>query len=93
MLNATFQSHPIKMVCCSTNEKSLIVTTINSFWRSHPIHPGLINLTFVAFKARKTSSLHTNFISKQNTYQESHCFDFYLSIVFLVKGLDTLNQL
>ena len=59
MLNATFQSHPIKMGCCNTNEKSLIVTTINLILRSRPVHPGTKHLTFVALKARKTSSLHT----------------------------------
>ena len=47
----------------------------------------------LALKARKTSSLHTILLLKQNTNQASHCFDFYLSIVFLVKGLDTSNQL
>ena len=50
------------MGCCSTNEKSLIVTTINLIWRSRPVHPGMKNLTFVALTARKTSSLHTTFI-------------------------------
>ena len=30
---------------------------------------------------------------KQSTNQASHCFDFHLSIVFLVKGLVTSNQL
>ena len=40
MLNATFQSHPIKMGCCNTNKNSLIVTTINPIWRSHPVHHG-----------------------------------------------------
>ena len=59
MLNATFQSHPIEMGCCNTITKCLIVTTINPIWHSHPVHPGTKNLTFVALKARKTSSLHT----------------------------------
>ena len=59
MLNATFQSHPIKMGCRNTNKNSLIVTTINLNWCSHPVHPGTNNLPFVALKARKTSSLHT----------------------------------
>ena len=53
------------MGCCSMNEKSLIVTTINPIWRSHPVHPGTKILTFVALKARKTSSLHTIFILKK----------------------------
>ena len=49
-------------------------------------------INFVALNAEKSSSLHTT-ILKTNTNQASHCFDFYLSIVFLVKGLDTSNQL
>ena len=62
MFNATFQSHPVKMGCCNTNEKSLIVTTINPIWRRCPVHPGTKQLQFVALKARETSSLHTIFI-------------------------------
>ena len=50
MLNATFQSHPIKMGCCNTNKNSLIVTTINPIWCSHAVHPGTKNLQFVALK-------------------------------------------
>ena len=53
------------MGCCSTNEKSLIVTTINPIWHSHPVHPGTKILQFVALKARKTSSLHTIILEKQ----------------------------
>ena len=47
----------------------------------------------LALKARKSSSLHTIFILKQNTNQATHCLDFHLSIFFLVKGFDTSNQL
>ena len=53
------------MGCCSTNEKSLIVTTINPIWHRRPVHPGTKNLQFLAFKARKTSSLHTIILEKQ----------------------------
>ena len=54
------------MGCCSTTEKSLIVTTFNPIWCSHPVHPGTkTNLQFVALKARKTSSLHTIILEKQ----------------------------
>ena len=53
------------MGCCSMNEKSLIVITINPIWRSHPVHPGTNFLQFVALKARKTSSLHTIILEKQ----------------------------
>ena len=90
MLNATFQSHPIKMGCCSMNEKSLIVTTINPIWRSHPVHPGTKKLTFVALKARKTSSLHTILFKKTQTNQATCCLDFQSSIFSLSLGLDTL---
>ena len=65
MLNTTFYSHPNKMGCCSTNEKSLIVITINPIGCSCPVHPGTIFLQFVALKARKTSSLHTIILEKQ----------------------------
>ena len=41
LLNATIQSHPIKMDCCNANEKCLIVTTINPIWHSHPVHHGM----------------------------------------------------
>ena len=37
LLNATIQSHPIKMGCCNANEKWLIVTTIS---HSCPVHHG-----------------------------------------------------
>ena len=40
LLNATFQSHPIKMGCCNTNKISLIVMTINPIWHSCPVHHG-----------------------------------------------------
>ena len=93
MLNATFQSHPIKMGCCRTNEKSLIVTTINPIWRSHPVHPGTKTFTICSLKSKENIIFAHNFILKQNTNQASHCFDFYLSVVFLVKGLYTSNQL
>ena len=32
-------------------------------------------------------------LEKQNTNQAYHCFEFYLCIFILVKGLDTSNQL
>ena len=53
------------MGCCSTNEKSLIVTTINPIWRSRPVHPGTERFTICSLKARKTSSLHTIILEKQ----------------------------
>ena len=47
------------MGCCSTNGKSLIVTTVNPICCSRPVHPGRKPLQFVALKARKTSPLQT----------------------------------
>ena len=55
------------MGCCSMNEKSLIVITINPIGCNRPVHPGTptIFLQFVALKARKTSSFHTIILEKQ----------------------------
>ena len=53
MLNATFQSHPINMGCCSTNEKSLIVTTINPIWHSRPVHPGTKQFNICSLKSKE----------------------------------------
>ena len=93
MSNATFQSHPIKVGCCSTNKKSLIVITINPIWCSRPVHHGTKNITICSLKSKENIIFAHNFILKQNTNQASHCFDFHFCIFFLVKGLDTSNQL
>ena len=61
MLNATFQSHPIKMDCCSTNGKSLIVTTINPIWRSCPVHPGTKKITIYSLKSKENIIFAHNF--------------------------------
>ena len=89
MLNATFQSHPIKMGHCNTNKNSLVVTTINPIWRNHPVHPGTKHLTICSLKSMENIIFAHNFIIKQNTNQASPCFDFHLCIFFFVKGLDT----
>ena len=93
LLNATFQSHPIKMGCCNTKSQSLIVTTINPIWCSCPVHQGTKYLTICSLKSKENIIFAHNFIIIQNTNQASHCFDFHLCIFFLVKGLDTSNQL
>ena len=93
MLNATFQSHPIKMGCCNTITKCLIVTTINPIWRSHPVHPGAKGFTICSLKSKENIIFAHNFILEQNTNRASHCFDFHLCIFFLVKGLDISNHL
>ena len=93
LLNATFQSHPIKTGCCNTNKNSLIVTTINSFWCSRPVQPDTKILTICSLKSKENIIFAHNFILKQKTNQASHCFDFHLCIFFLVKGLDTSIQL
>ena len=90
MLNATFQSHPIKMGCCSTNEKSLIVTTINPIWHSRPVPPGTKDLTFGALKARKTYLCTQFYFRKAQTNKATCCLDFQSSIFFLSIGLDIL---
>ena len=90
MLNATFQSHPIKMGCCSTNEKSLIVTTINPIWRSCPVHSGTKTFNICSLKSKENIIFAHNFYLKTQTNQATCCLDFQSSIFFLSLGLDTL---
>ena len=81
------------MCCCNTNKNSLIVTTINPIWCSRPVHPGTKGFTICSLKSKENIIFAHNFILEQNTNQASHCFDFHLCIFFLVKELDTSNQL
>ena len=81
------------MGCCNTNKKSLIVTTINPIWLSHPVHPGTKLLTICSLKSKENIIFAHNFILEQNTNQASHCFEFHLCIFFFVKGLDKSIQL
>ena len=76
LLDATFQPHPIKMGFCSTNKKSLIVTTINPICHSCPVYPGTKKSQFVALKARKTSSLHTIILKEQTQRKHIVVFNF-----------------
>ena len=56
------------MGSCNTNKNSLIVTTINLIWHSHPVHHGKNFKFSLALKARESSSLHTIlFYSKTQT--------------------------
>ena len=91
--NNQIQSHPIKMGCCNTNKNSLIVTTINPIWHSCPVHHGTKFQVLISLKSKEYIIFAHNCILEQNTNQASHCFDYYLSISFLVKGLDTSNRL
>ena len=75
LLNTTFQSHPIKMGCCNTNEKSLIVTTINPFWHSPPVHPGTKQFTICSLKGKE------NIIFAHNFTFEKHKQTKYLIIL------------
>ena len=93
LFNATFQSHPIKMVCRNTNKKSLIVPTINPMRPSSPVYSGINPFTNCSLNSKENIIFAHNFILKQNKNQASHCFDFHLFIFFFVKGLDISNQL
>ena len=66
MLHATFQSHPIKMGCCNTNEKSMIVTTINPIWRSRPVHPGTKQITICSLKSKENIIFAHNYILEKH---------------------------
>ena len=62
MLNATFQSHPIKMGCCNTITKCLIVTTINPIRCSRPVHPGTKKFTICSLISKENIIFAHNFI-------------------------------
>ena len=81
------------MGCCNTNNKCLIVATINPICHSHPVHHGTKIKVLIRLKSKEIIIFAHNFILKQNTNQATHCLDSHLSIFFLVKGLDTSSQL
>ena len=63
LFNVTIQSHPTIDGCYKSNEKCLIVATINPMSHSHPVHHGtffkvLID-KFIAISTEKSLSLHT----------------------------------
>ena len=50
MLNATFQSHPIKMGCCNTNKNSLVVENkFNPIHGRSCVHPGTKFKVLIAY--------------------------------------------
>ena len=50
------------MGCCSMNEKSLIVITINPIWRSRPVHPSTKFFNFCSLKSKENIIFAHNFI-------------------------------
>ena len=72
LINETFQSHPIKMACCSTNEKSLLVTTINPIWHSCPVQPGTKQFNICSLISKENIIFAHKFYSKQNTNQTTN---------------------
>ena len=71
LLNATFQSHPIKMV-----------TTINPICCSHPVHHGTKIYILTSLKSKEIITFAHNFILQQNTNQATCCLDLQSSIFF-----------
>ena len=86
MLNAIFQSHPIKMGCSNTNEKSFIVTTIKHIWCSRPVTPGIKEFNICSLKRKENIIFAHNYIFKQNTNQATCCLDFESSVFSLSVG-------
>ena len=78
------------MGCYNTNKKCLIVTTINSIWRSHPEHHGTNIQVLISLKSKEIIIFAHNFILKQNTNQATCCLDLQSSIFFSCLRLDTL---
>ena len=89
LLNATIQSHPIKMGCFNTNKKCLIVTTIIPIWRSYPVHHGTKIYVLISLKSKEIIIFAHNFL-KQNTNQATCGLDLQSSIFFSWLRLDTL---
>ena len=54
------------MGCCSTNEKSLIVTTINHIWRIRPVHPGTNKFNICSLKSKENMIFAHNFILEKH---------------------------
>ena len=50
------------MGCRNTNEKSLIVTTINPIWHSRPVHPGKKRFNICSLKSKENIIFAHNFI-------------------------------
>ena len=42
------------MGCCNANKKSLIGTTINPIWHSHPVHHGTKFYVLIILKCKET---------------------------------------
>ena len=84
-----FQSHS----GCNKTRTRLIVATINPIPCKTCVHPSTFHKVliykFCSSKRREIIIFAHNYFRKTNTNQASHCFDFYLSIFFLVKGLGT----
>ena len=78
------------MGCCSTNKKTLIVTTINPIWHSCPVYPGTKSFTIRSVKSKENIIFAHNYILEQNTNQATSCLDFQSCIFSLALGLDTL---
>ena len=81
MLNATFQSHPIKIGCCNTITKSLIVATINPIWHSRPVNLGTKIFNICSLKSKENIIFaHYIYFRKTQTNQATSCLDFQSSL-------------
>ena len=79
--------------CCNNQTVLIGVAAINPIWCSRPVHPGTYFFTICSLKSKENIIFADKFFLKQDTSQASHCFEFYLSKGFVVKGLDTSKQI
>ena len=91
LLNVTVQSHPTKYGCYKSNEKCLIVATINPISCSHPVNHGtffnaLID-KFIVCKCREIIIFAHNYFRKTNTNKASLCLKIQLNIFFFKRRL------
>ena len=85
LLNVTIQSHPIKDGCYKSNEKCLIVATINPISCSHPVHHGrFFNVLidkFIVCKCREIIIFAHNYF-KDKTEAKQHFVLNYNQVYF-----------
>ena len=97
VLNATIQSHPMKDGCYKSNEKGLIVATINLISCSCPVHHGtLFNVLIDKYLVCKCGeiiiSAHSYFKNKENK-QSNTLSENTIEYIFLHKQIRYSIQL
>ena len=70
------------MGCCNTNNKCLIVTTINPIWRGHPVHHGTKVQVLIRLKSKENITFAHNFIIYNKTQTKQLVVLIYNQVYF-----------